>query len=347
MKREKKTTIKDIANALDITPSAVSKALSDHPRISLVTKLLVKEMAAKLNYQPNHLASALRKGKSNLVGVIVPRAQSNFFSSVLENIEQVLNREGYGVIVTQSNELYSKECKNIDMLLHLQVDGVIASLANETVDFSHFEKVKQKGIPLILYDRGDNEINVDYIGIDDYNMSQIVVNHLVDQGCTRVAHIAGHSHTRVFKNRIIGFIDSLKENKLPHEQDLIIEGDLTIQDGRNAMNLLLSQSEPPNGVFAASDLAALGALQVLQERGIRVPEEVALVGFSDELFTSLITPALSTVSQHSKEIGKLAAETFLKRKKDPKWVPTLTKNILKSELIVRESSNRLKKTEPQ
>ena len=146
MKSKKKTTIKDIANVLGITPSAVSKALNDHPRISEETKTAVKQIAKNLNYQPNHLASALRKGQSNLVGVIVPRTRSHFFSSVLENIEEVLEKEGYNVIVTQSNESYEKECKNIDTLLHLQVDGIIASLANETVDFSHFEKIKKKGL---------------------------------------------------------------------------------------------------------------------------------------------------------------------------------------------------------
>ncbi|EAR01859.1 LacI family DNA-binding transcriptional regulator [Maribacter sp. HTCC2170] len=340
MEQQKKTTIKDIANVLGITPSAVSKALNNHPRISNETKLAVKQIAKNLNYQPNHLASALRKGKSNLVGVIVPRANSNFFSSVLENIEEVLNKEGYNVIISQSNESYDKECKSIDTLLHTQVDGIIASLANETVNFAHFEKIKRKGIPLILYDRGDNDIDVDYIGIDDFDSSHRVVKHLVKQKCKRIAHIGGYRHTRIFKNRILGFIDALNKYGLPTNNELILEGDLTLEDGRKKMESLLNLPEPPDAVYAASDYAALGALQVMQEHGIQVPEEIALVGFSNEPFTSLLNPSISTVNQHSGDIGKRAAETFLKRVQQKNWTPKLTKNILKSELIIRDSSNR-------
>lgn len=342
MKSKKKITIKDIANVLGITPSAVSKALNDHPRISKETKRAVKQIAENLNYQPNHLASALRKGKSNLVGVIVPRANSNFFSSVLENIEKILNKEGYNVIISQSNESYKKECQSIDTLLFTQVDGIIASLANETVNFSQFEKIKTKGIPLILFDRGDNDIGVDYIGIDDYDTSHMVVEHLVKQNCKRIAHIGGYRHTRIFKNRILGFIDALQKHKLPYEEDLIIEGKLNLQHGRDGMTQLLKLPNPPDAVYAASDYAALGALQVMQENNIKVPNDITLVGFSNEPFTSFMQPSISTVNQHSGEIGKIAAETFLKRIDQENWKPKLTKNILKSELIIRESSNRLK-----
>lgn len=340
MNTPKKTTIKDIANVLGITPSAVSKALNDHPRISKETKLAVKQIAENLNYQPNHLASALRKGKSNLVGVIVPRANSNFFSSVLENIEKVLNKGGYNVIISQSNESYEKECRSIDTLLFTQVDGIIASLANETVNFSQFEKIKKKGIPLILFDRGDNDIGVDYIGIDDYDSSHMVVEHLIDQGCKRIAHIGGYRHTRIFKNRITGFIDALEKFNLPFEEALILEGDLTLENGRKGMETLLKLPNPPDAIYASSDYAALGALQVMQEHNIKVPEDIALVGFSNEPFTSLVTPSITTVNQHSGKIGKIAAETFLKRIDQENWKPKLNKNILKSELIIRNSSNK-------
>ena len=341
LKTKQKITIKDIANVLGITPSAVSKALNDHPRISKETKLAVRQIAKNLNYQPNHLASALRKGKSNLVGVIVPRANSHFFSSILENIENILNKEGYNVIISQSNESYEKECKSIDTLLFTQVDGIIASLANETVNFSQFEKIKSNGIPLILFDRGDNDIGVDYIGIDDYDSSHMVVEHLVNQNCKRIAHIGGYRHTRIFKNRILGFIDAIQKHNLPYKEDLILEGSLTLQHGRDSMEQLLKLPNPPDAVYAASDYAALGALQVMQEHDIKVPADIVLVGFSNEPFTSLVHPSISTVSQHSGEIGKIAAKSFLKRINEENWIPKLTKNILKSELIIRESSNKI------
>ncbi|MDO6736335.1 LacI family DNA-binding transcriptional regulator [Wenyingzhuangia sp. 2_MG-2023] len=337
---KKKTTIKDIANVLKITPSAVSRALHNHPRISDKTKEAVKKVAKELEYQPNQLASALRSGKSKLVGVIVPRTNSYFFSSVVENMEEELNKKGYNVIFTQSNESYDKECRNIETLLQTQVDGIIASLTNETVDFSHYEKIKAKEIPLILYDRGDNDIGVDYIGIDDYKSSHIVVDHMVAQGCKRIAHIAGYRHTRIYNNRIRGYIDALEKHNLPLEKELILEGDLTVEGGRQKMKELLKLPKRPDGVYAAGDYAALGALQVLLENNVKVPEEIALVGFSNEPFTSLVTPAISTIYQHNEEIGKLVAKQFLKREKDKTWKPKLNKIILDAELIVRASSKK-------
>ncbi|MBJ6368390.1 LacI family DNA-binding transcriptional regulator [Snuella sedimenti] len=342
MENKKKTTIKDIAKALNITPSAVSKALSDHPRISDKTKKAVKKVAKTLNYQPNHLASALRKGKSNLVGVIVPRANSNFFSSVVEKIEERLSKEGYNVIITQSNESFSKECKNIESLLYTQVDGIIASMANETTVLDHYENIKSKGVPLIMFDRGEDTLEVDYVGIDDYNSSFAVVEHLKNQGCKRIAHIGGYSHTRIYKNRIIGYKEALESFNLPIENELIHECNLTIEDGRRIMQQLLELPKPPDAVFAASDFAALGALQILEENNIAIPNDIALVGFSNETFTSLIKPSISTVNQRSERIGTLAAETFLKRVNDTNWKPKLNKIIVDSELIIRDSSNKSK-----
>lgn len=337
---KKKSTIKDIANVLGITPSAVSKALNDHPRISQQTKIAVLQVAENLNYQPNHIATALRKGKSNLVGVIIPKANSNFFSSIIEKIEDVLNEKGYNVIITQSNESYKKECQNIEALLVTQVDGIIASMANETVKLDYYEKVKQKGVPLILFDRGENDLNVDYVGIDDYMSSHIVIDHLVEQGCKRIAHIGGFSHTRIYKNRIRGYMDALEKYNLPFADNLIYECNLQRSDGRGIMKKLLELPKKPDGVYAAGDYAALGALEEMKSQGIKVPEDIALVGFSNEPFAEIITPGISSVEQHSEDIGRLAAETFLNRIDNPERSVMLNKMILQPELIVRASSLR-------
>ncbi|QNK77162.1 LacI family DNA-binding transcriptional regulator [Winogradskyella undariae] len=335
---KKRTTIKDIANVLNISPAAVSKALHDDSRISVKTKVAVKRVAKELNYQPNHLASALRKGKSNLVGVVVPKTNSNFFSSVVEQLEAVLNKAGYNIIITQSNESFEKECKNIDTLLYTQVDGIIASMANETVDLSYYEKIKANGIPLILFDRGENDLNVDYVGIDDYNSSHLIVEHLISKGCKRIAHIGGYRRTRIFNNRIRGYIDAISKNNLPFDDSLIIESSLTLEDGRREMEHLLQLKNRPDAVYIASDYAALGALQVLNEQNIKVPNEIRLIGFGNEPFTSLVTPSISSIEQHSKDIGRIAAETFLKRVTEPKTRQSLNKIILEAELIVRDSS---------
>jgi len=336
---KKRTTIKDIANVLKISAAAVSKALHDDSRISVKTKEAVKKVAKELNYQPNHLASALRKGKSNLVGVIVPRTNSNFFSSVIQNIEEVLNKEGYNIIITQSNESFKKECNNIDTLLFTQVDGIIASMANETVDLSYYEKIKSKGIPLILFDRGENDLNVDYIGINDYESSHMIVEHLIEQGCKRIAHIGGYKHTRIFNNRIRGYIDALKKHDLPLNKELLLESSLTTEDGKTKMTQLLALKNPPDAVYVAGDYAALGALQILQENNIKIPEDISLIGFGNEPFTAMVTPTISSIHQHSTEIGKQAAKTFLERVKEPTTQQTLNKIILDAELIIRDSSN--------
>ena len=342
MENKKKSTIKDIAAVLGLTPSAVSKALNDHPRISDKTKKAVKEAAIQLDYQPNYLSSALRKGKSNLVGVIIPRVNSHFFSSVVENIEKVLNLNGYNIIMTQSNELYAKECQEIDTLLKIQVDGIIASMANETTDLEYYQKIKSKGTELVLFDRGEEELNVDYVGIDDYKSSHLVVDHLVSQDCKRIAHIAGFNHIRIYKERIRGYKDALEKWNLALKDNWIIESNLRIEDGRRIMQQLLDAPEWPDAVYVAGDIAALGALQVLLENNIKVPEEIALIGFSDEPFTSLTQPSISTINQHSDQIGKLAAEAFLERINNPKK-KTVNRIILEPELIIRQSSSKFLK----
>jgi LacI family transcriptional regulator len=251
-----------------------------------------------------------------------------------------LNKKGYSIIITQSNESYDKECKSIDTLLYTQVDGIIASMANETIDLSSYEKIKTKGIPLILFDRGENDLNVDYIGIDDYNSSHVIVEHLVKNGCQRIAHIGGYKRTRIYNNRIRGYVDALKKYKLPLDAELLTEGDLTIEDGRIKMRQLLSLKTRPDAVYVAGDYAALGALQVLKEHKILVPEEISLVGFGNEPFTDMVTPKITSVNQHSAEIGKQAANTFLKYIENDTIEQSLNKIILTAKLIVRDSSNK-------
>ena len=327
---------------LGLSTSAISKALNDDSRISEKTKIAVRQVAENLNYQPNHLASALRSGKSRLVGVIIPRNNSSFFSSVLEKIEEVLNEKGYNIIITQSNESFEKECKCIESLLFTQVDGIIASMANETTDLSYYEKIKAKGIPLVLFDRGEIALKVDYVGIDDYNTSFKIIDHLVEQGCTRIAHMGGFDDTRVYGNRIKGYVDALENNGLQIDESIISNSKLRIDDGRRIMEDLLKLPNRPDAVYAAGDFAALGALQVLNENNIKVPEEIALVGFSNEPFTSYVAPAISTINQNSAQIGKLAAKAFLNRIDNTISEGGVNKIIIETELLIRASSDKTK-----
>ncbi len=336
MPRNKKATIKDIAELVGVSPSAVAKALNNHPRISVKTKTAVLEAAKKLNYQKNHLSSALRKGKSNLVGVVVPRINVNFFSSVVENIEKVLNENGYNIVISQSNESFEKESECIESLLNIQVDGIIASIANNTTSLEHYEKIKSNGTKLVLFDRGKSGLNVDYVSIDDKASSYEVVEHLISKNRKRIAHISGLGHTKIYNDRTQGYKEALKKHQLPIDNEIIHECNLTVEDGRRITQQLLKLTNRPDAIFASGDHAALGVLQVLKEHSIKIPEEIALVGFSNEPFTELTSPSISTVDQQSKKMGEMTAQTFLDRM-DNADAPVKHQKI-KAELIIRDSS---------
>ncbi|HEY3403998.1 MAG TPA: LacI family DNA-binding transcriptional regulator [Ohtaekwangia sp.] len=341
MKKEK-ATIHDIARKLNITASTVSRALKDHPRISTETKKAVIKAAQKLNYQPNNIAAALRNGKSNIIGIIVPTADRTFFSSVIRGIEEIANTSRYQVIICQTYDNYEKEVATIEALLNSRVDGIIASHAKETVNFDHFLKVKEKGIPLILFDRSNDELEVSHIVIDDFLGAFKATEHLIQQGCKRIAHFTNTLKISIYKERLRGYREALLHYGLKYDESLVIESNLQLDDGRNSMLQLLKLKETPDGLFSASAFGALGALQVLKEKGFSIPGDIAIVGFSNEPFTSFTEPSLSTVDQHSMRMGNAAAEIFLEEMaaKDKKFIPQ--KIVLKPELIIRQSSQRKK-----
>ena len=341
MKKER-ATIHDIARKLNITASTVSRALKDHPRISTETKKAVLKAAQKLNYQPNNIAAALRNGRSNIIGIIVPTADRSFFSSVVRGIEEVANTSKYNVMICQTYDSYEKEVATVEALLNARVDGIIASHAKGTVNFDHFVKVKERGIPLILFDRSNDELEVSHVVIDDYLGGYKATEHLIQQGCKRIAHFTNTRKISIYKERLRGYRDALLENGLIFDETLVIESDMQLEDGRKSMEYLLKNKTVVDGVFSASAYGVLGAMQVLKEHKMRIPEDVALVGFSNEAFTSVTEPALTTIEQHSMRIGNAAAEIFLEEiaAGHEKFIPQ--KIVLKPELIVRGSSLRKK-----
>ncbi len=339
---KKKYTIHDIAKKLNITASTVSRALNDHPRISEATKKSVHKTALKLNYQPNHIAAALRNGRSNIIGIIVPTIDRSFFASIVRGIEEIANASRYNVMICQTYDNYEKEIATVEALLNARVDGIIASYAKETKDFDHFLKVKEKGIPVILFDRSNDDLEVSQVVIDDYLGAYKATEHLIQQGCKRIGHFTNTLKISIYKERLRGYKEALLANGLPYDESLIVESDLQLEDGRNSMIKLLSLPKIPDGVFSASAYGIMGALQVLKEKGIKVPQDVALIGFTNETFTSFSEPALSTVEHHSMRMGNAAAEIFLEEISDDqkKFIPQ--KIVLKPELIIRQSSLRKK-----
>jgi LacI family transcriptional regulator len=337
-----KATIHDIAKKLNTTASTVSRALNDHPRISEATKKAVRKAALSLNYQPNHIAAALRNGKSNIVGIIVPTIDRGFFSSVVRGIEEIANTAKYNVMICQSNDNYEKEVATVNALMNARVDGIIASYAKATENFGHYLKAKEKGIPIILFDRSNDDLEVSHVVIDDFLGAYKATEHLIQQGCKRIGHFTNTRKISIYKERLRGYREALLANGLSYDESLVVESNLQLEDGRNSMERLLKLSEMPDGIFSASAYGIMGALQVLKEKGIQVPQQVALVGFSNEVFTELTEPALSTVEQHSQRIGNAAAEIFLEEinSDHQKFIPQ--KIVLKPELIVRQSSLKKK-----
>lgn len=338
MAKNGRPTIRDIAEELNITASTVSRALNNHPRISDSTKKLVLGTAKKLNYQPNSLAAALRNGKSHILGIIVPTADRAFFSSVVRGVEEISNKTNYKVMICQSYDIHEKEVMAIEALLNAQVDGIIISYAKTTHKFDHLKNVLKKGIPLILFDRTTKELDVSQVVIDDYIGAYRTVEHLIHQGCSRIAHFTSAMQVSIYKERLRGYKDALDHYKIPFVEEMVIESNLQLEDGRESMRKLLKLKDKPDAVFSASDYGAMGAMQILKDKGIKIPEEIALAGFSNEPFTSFTDPPLTSVDQRSIVMGNLIAEVFFEQIADKSKTNIPQTITLKPELILRKSS---------
>ncbi len=335
---KKNTTLSDIADELDIDVSTVSKALNNHPKISSATKKRVAKAASRLNYQQNKIATALVKGSSNLIGVMVPQTDEFFFSSMIRGIEEVTKQNGYNIIILQSNDRYEDEVQNLDIMLQTKVDGILASHAMETQNFDHYQRILDQDVPLMLVDRFNESINTEVVAIDDFKGAYQAVDHLVEQGCQRIAHIAGKKHVHIYRERVRGYKQALADHNLPFDEQMVFESNLKLDEGRALAQKLLAADPRPDGIFAASDRIAMGILQELKKNGISVPSDVAVVGFSDEDFCSFVTPTITSINQHSRKMGQTAAKLLLEQLMNGDAKKISQKTLLSPELIPRESS---------
>ncbi|WP_035560756.1 LacI family DNA-binding transcriptional regulator [Hymenobacter sp. IS2118] len=340
----RRASITDLAKTLGLSPSTISRALSNHDDVSEATKLRVRQLADELHYKPNQLAAGLRRGRSNTVGILVPHITGDFFPKVVHGIATEAAKLGFNVMICQSNEDVRQEQLNIDLLLNAQVEGILVSVANTTDNFRHFEDVRQQNIPLVFFDRVMEDFqgsNVSSVVFDDYQGAYQVVSHLIEQGCTRIAHFSGPLHLNINKYRHQAYLDALTAHGLPIDDDLMAFFELNQKNGAHAMRQLLKLRQRPDGVFSSNDLSAVGALQVVKAHRLRVPQDVAIVGFSNEMFTSLTEPMLSTVDQRSEQMGKAAVQLLQKMlKSGPKSQGPPKPIVLKPKLLIRESSQR-------
>lgn len=336
-----RATIADIAKALNVTPATVSRALNDHPGISRGTKEAVKKMADRLQYKRNKIASSLRSGKSNMIGVILPSTAINFFGEVVHGIESMAGANNYSVLLYQSNELPELERKAIEAFISAGVDGILASLAKGTTDFSHYLGLKEHNIPLVFFDRANDTLGIPSVVVDDFKGAYAATEHLIRQGYKRIAHIAGQQHLKIFKDRLDGYKAALVHHGLPAKAEWVFQGDISIESGRQAIKHFLKLHSVPDAVFAVEDYTALGAIKELKERHIAIPQDMGVIGFANEDFGEHITPSLSTVNQQPVQMGKDAFQ-LLQELMQPKIDGGMeaAKVMLEPVMIFRQSSLR-------
>lgn len=344
MKKSSQVTIKDIARELGIAPSTVSRALKGHPDISTATKKAVNALAEKLNYQPNIIALSLRQSKTHTIGVIIPEIVHFFFSTIISGIEDVAYDHGYNVIISQSNESYDREVSDLKALFNSRVDGFLISVSRETTNFDHFASVHERGIPMVFFDRVIDNLGTSKVIVDDTEGAYQAVNHLAQQGCKRIAHLAGPDLLMITRKRIDGYIKALGDNNMMVDNKLIIHCNKGIvEEAKDIALKLFSTKNPPDGLFCSHDLSAIGALKAAKELNIAVPEQLAIIGFSNWQITTMTDPPLSTVDQPGYEMGRQAVELLLKEieaKEDEFVEPKII--TLPAKLLVRGSSLRKK-----
>lgn len=337
-----KATIYDIAQELNISAATVSRALNDNPKISETTRKQVKEAATRLNYKQNKLALALRSGKSNNIGVIVPRIDSNFFGSVIRGIEEALYPHKYNVIICQTHEDEKREIENINTLINAQVDGVLISVSNSENE-KVIRRVLEKKVPVIFFDRKKNIEGISSVTIDDYGAAYAATKHLIEEKSSKIAYLSGDRSLEIYENRFNGYRQALKDNGIAYNDEYVIQTKSNVDAGKAAARQLLKLKDRPDAIFSSSDFAALGAIQELKAEGIRIPEDFCVVGFGNEPFTRFMELSISTVDQCAMEMGKIAAEVFLEQLNNNDTFKVEKKVVLKPELIIRESSTRKSK----
>ena len=335
--KSSQVTIKDIARILGISPSTVSRALKNHPDISEATKQAVNELAEKLKYEPNAVALSLKQSRSKTIGVIIPEIVHYFFSSVISGIEDVAYDAGFTVIICQSNERYDREVANVKALLSHRVDGVLVSISKETMQFDHLLSIQDRNVPIVFFDRIVPEIATDQVIINDRKAAYDATKHLIDGGRKRIAHFAGPQNLLIGRERKEGYLQALKEAGMPHDSNLILEVD-SFEKAIRGVDKLLDMDSSPDALFAVNDMTALGAMQTFRKRGIKIPQQVAVVGFSDGRFSGITEPSLTSVDQHGYEMGTMATEILLKRILEPEDNQLAQTRVLNANLIIRGSS---------
>ena len=338
MKPKKDVTIYDIAQELSLSSATVSRGLQDHPVINKHTRKRIKDAAIRLGYRHNNFASNLRKQKTNTIGVIVHELNSNFITSVLAGIEKITTSAGYDLIIAHSSENYEKEAANAMNLFHKRVDGVIASLAFDTVGLDHFKPLEEKGIPVIFFDRVEEKSETTKVIIDNYKCGYEATQHLISQGCKRIILMTANLKRNVYEHRHRGYMQALQDNGLAYQKNLVLIKDLSEQCGVEAALQILKMKPMPDGAFITNDFSAAVCMQTLKEHGIRIPEDIAIVGFNNDAISKIVEPQLTTIHYPGMDMGEVVARNLINHLKGLSDINRTQTIVVRSELIVRKSS---------
>jgi DNA-binding LacI/PurR family transcriptional regulator len=332
-------TINDIADALNISKSTVSRALRDKHDINPETKRKVLEYANKHDYTPDFMGRSLQSKTTHTIGVIVPAYNIPFYSIAICGIQDYAMKQGFNVMVCHSSEQYEVEKRNVDALLAADVEGIIISVARNTELNEHIFKLKRKGIPLVMFNRVIEEFKAAKVVVDDYYGAKEMVGYLLKTGCKRIAHISGPSNIALSNHRKQGYLDALEEKGMQHDPLMVVEADFTIDSGMKGMSALLQQNNVIDAVFCVCDAVAFGAMKVIKKKGFRIPSDISVAGFTNEPMCEMIEPTLTTVKQPIYEIGESASRLLFSQILNPD-LPTEI-SILNTELEIRESTRKL------
>jgi LacI family transcriptional regulator len=330
-------SINDIAKALGISPSTVSRALKDHPDISTETKKIVQEYAARVNYRPNALALSLKKQRSNTLGLIIPQIVHHFFSSIISGIEELAYSKGYRLIICQSNEDYQREVINTQVLFDHRVDGILVSQSKTTRESDHFKDLIDSGIPLVFFDRICESLATDRILTDDYGGAYLATKHLIERGARKILHLASPDHLQIGRQRAEGFLKAVCDSSLSADDQKILQCD-TREEVFELKDKILELASGIDAIFAVNDFTAIAAMQIIQQAGFKVPMDIKVVGFGNDPIAGIAHPTLTTIEQDGFTIGNTAVELLIKRIENPSTFIDFQNIVIPVRLFQRESS---------
>lgn len=334
-------TIKDIGKALNLSTSTVSRALRGSYEINPETKRLVLEYAERMNYRPNPIALSLKENRSRSIGVIIPEIANNFFSQAINGIESIAYNRGYHVVITQSQESYERELVNTNYLAQRRVDGLIVSLSGETIDLEHFKELQSKGLPIVFFDRVPQDYITHKVTADNFVGAYLATEHLIKQGYKRIAHLTSPLWLSITNERLEGYKRALQHNDIPIEESYIKycnHSGKSIEEMENAISELLRLPNRPDAIFVGGDRLTTGCMSAIRKEGLRIPHDIALVGFTNLATAHLLEPSLSAVLQPASEMGQLATELLIELIEKPKALIRFDTKKLDTKMVIRDSS---------